>query len=252
MDISFECPYIIDIYSLPFPLDQFTIIPYADIERNSNLWRSNRIYSFTNIYANVKTLRIEKCYDEPDEKFEKVKIFNLIIDTYFVHDKWFVILPNLRHLSLEHDGGMSSKNFRILLDSTPHLYSLEMKKIILQRLTDNWNNISVCKHLSDKIRCLKFHSNVDQSQSFNKSELYPIMQIFTSKCEHLSLSIQSEIDTIDFILRHMRQLHSLHVHIIEKDHPSVTMKWLDQQQTDSNCIIVKEEQDYYFWLGKYP
>jgi hypothetical protein len=209
----------------------------------------------TNIYANVKTLRFDEKHINPDHNFKQTEIVNLILNVHFDSINWCHVITKLRHLSLQHDKIMSPDQFCILMDNTSRLDSLALTKNMLKTLTDRWRNASVCNHLSNKIRCLKFHLNDNRSECVDKTELHYIVPIFVSKCEHLSLSIQSQIDTIALILRRMKQLRSLRVQIMETGDKTITIKWLDQQQTkfnDSNCIIVKGEQDYYFWLGKHP
>jgi hypothetical protein len=253
-DISYRYRCHAILYSLPFHFQRFiTFRSYRD-KIISTLPENYINNSYTNIYTNVKTLEIDNKYAASDD-FKNTEVVNLIINVDFACASWSHILNKLCHLSFERGATMSSQEFRILLDNTPHLYSLAVEKNMLRTLTDNWRNDSVCHHLSNKIRSLKFHLYDKRSQCLNKSDFHQIGKIFVGKCQHLSLSIQSQIDIIGLILRRMKQLRSLHVHIIEKVHVIITMKWLDQQQTkynESNCIIIKEEQDYYFWLGKHP
>ncbi len=253
-DMSYGYRCLAALYSLPFPFDQLTIFTRSFDKSITTFLDDKSNNSNINIYENVKTLTFEQNYMKPDENFKKTEVVNLVINVYFNSINWLHVLTQLHYLSFVHDASMSSENFRILLENTPYLNSLAIEKNTLKTLTGNWNNASICNYLSNKIHCLKFHSNDYQSQCVNKNEIHHIVKIFVSKCQHLSLPIQSQIDTIALILRRMRQLRSLHVHIMENIHPLITMKWLDQQETkynDSNCIIVKEKQDYYFWLGKH-
>src|SRR6202034_864592 len=54
-DISNEYPYCAALYSLPFPLDQYTIVSNSFDQSISTLPNSNITDSSNNIYANVKT-----------------------------------------------------------------------------------------------------------------------------------------------------------------------------------------------------
>jgi hypothetical protein len=242
------------LYSLPFAFEKFTTFRSYFGKIITTLPNSYLNDFYPNIYSNLKTLEIDNKYAEPEKDFKRTKIVNLIINVDFVSTKWLDVLTKLRHLSFKSDAILSSENFCNLFDNAPHLYSLTVEIYTLRRFTDHWKDTSVCNHLSDKIRWLEFYSNKTLSQCLNESDLDYIVQIFVSKCQHLSLSIRSNIDSVGFILRCMKQLLSLHVHIMEGAHPRITLKWLDQQQTeynDSNCIIAKKERDYYFWLGKY-
>lgn len=239
------------LYSLPFAFERFTTYRsyFGKMISNSP---ENDVNS-TDIYANVKTLDIDNKYAEPEENFKQAEIINLIVNVEFMCAKWLLVLPKLRHLTLGHDAIMSSEHFYIILTNASHLHSLAIEKNMLQTVTNNWMNSLVCNHLSNKICYLKFYWNDNLSQCLNGTDLHHIVQIFAEKCHHLSLSIQSQTDIISSILRCMKQLHSLHVHIMEMSDPPMTMKWLAKQHTTfnrSNCIITGKEHDYYFWLGK--
>jgi hypothetical protein len=145
------------------------------------------------------------------------------------------------------------ENFNILLNNTPYLCSLAAKKSLMKLLTDNWTDICICKHLSQKIRSLTFHSYKNPLQCFHTNELEKILTSFSSKCQHLSLGIHSRNKrAIDFILRKMIQLNSLHLYIQQYNSSPPTIEWLEQQNNrfnHSNSIIVNGKRDHYFWLG---
>lgn len=126
-----------------------------------------------------------------------------------------------------------------------------MKYSVLQILTDNWSNASICNYLSQKICSLKLYSNKYLLEGLSRNHLEQIVLIFASKCEYLSICVQSKINTVDFILCSMSQLTILYVYIEGRDSSPITIEWLEQQQTrfnHSNCIFVNDGDDYYFWL----
>jgi hypothetical protein len=123
-------------------------------------------------------------------------------------------------------------------------------------LTENWKNVFICKQLSEKIRSLKLTSNDHRLGCLNEIEIEQIIRIFASKCQHLSLCIYSEIITIRLLLQNMRQLISLHIRIQGKDYPPIDIEWLNKKKseikfTHSDCFIVNDGYDRYFWLGKH-
>jgi hypothetical protein len=147
-----------------------------------------------------------------------------------------------------------NNSFNFLLGNASHLYSLTVEKNVLKSLTHNWNNFCICNKLSTKIRYLKFYSDGDRSQCLNESEFDQIEHIFASKCEHLSLSIQSNIGIVGLILKRMKQLQSLHVHIMDNFHLPVLLESQDQQEIkldDIHCTAIRDNQNYFFWLEKY-
>jgi hypothetical protein len=235
-------------YSLPFPFETFTI--YSN-SLNKNISIPSNNIPCNNIYTNVKTLIIQTDR-RPDHNFNETEVINLIINTFFDPVNWLHILTKLRHLDIVNCKLFTMEKFRILLDNTRYLSSLTVKYSLLEILTDNWSNVSVCNHLTQKIRILKLHSNKYLPECLSRNDLEEIVSIFASKCEHLSICVQSKINTVDFILRSMSQLNSLYVYIEGKDSSSNIIEWLEQQQTrfnHSNCILVNDEYDYYFWLG---
>ncbi|CAF3179080.1 unnamed protein product [Rotaria sp. Silwood2] len=191
---------------------------------------------------------------QPDENFNRSEVINLIIYSEFVSIQWIHILTKLRHLEIHSYAIISSENVLCLLKNTPHLCSLIAEKSVLQKATEYWNNVSICNHLARKIVSLKLRGEKVRSRSISKNEIQQIIRIFSSKCQHLSLYAQSPTDTIGLILQNMSQLHSLHVTILKKISPSIDMAWLQQQQSifnSSNCIIVNNEPNHYFWLGQH-
>ncbi|CAF1315081.1 unnamed protein product [Rotaria sordida] len=63
--------------------------------------------------------------------------------------------------------------------------------------------------------------------------------------------IHSRSNAIDYILRKMLQLNSLHIHIQQRNSPAITIEWLEQQHIRfnySNYIIINVGQDHYSWL----
>ncbi len=239
------------IFSVPFVFKRFTTDRNSVSESVSNFPRNlNNIYH-TNKYANVETLEINHTDAEPDENFNQTKIINLIVNVDFDFINWLSVLTKLRHLQITPNVKISSKNFRRLLNTTSHLCSLSIEKSLLRTLTEDWSNVFICNYLSEKISILNLYYIHYQSCSVSQNELRQIIRIFGSKCQHLSLSVQSPKDTINLILQNMSQLHSLHVHITATQYESSNMIWLEKQKTkfnNSNCRIINIMNDYYFWL----
>jgi hypothetical protein len=240
------------LYSLPFAFDRFSIHTDSFDQSVSTSLNSHNKNSNSNIYTNVKTLVFEQHCPNLHENFKRNNINNLIIRSVFNSLDWIDVFSKLRHLEIE-SSVMLSEHFSYLLANTPHLYSLTTRKSVLKLLTKNWTHIVICNQLSDKIRSLQLYSRDTQSQFMSRDEFHRIVAIFSRKCEHLSICIQSEKRTIGFILRNMSQLHSLHVYINGSDHRPISMGWLEHQQkivNRSNCSIINDRQNCYFWLGR--
>jgi hypothetical protein len=244
------CSCCVIIYSISYALDRFRTFRCSMIENISTLEDNHNELS-NNKYENVKTLAINHANVEPDDKFNKTTVINLIVNVDFDFINWLHVLTKLRHLEIASYVKMSSNNFRRLLNTTPHLCSLSIKQTFLRIVTEDWNNYFICNYLAEKISILKLFQLHYRLRSISQNELRQIVRIFSSKCQHLSLMVQSSNDTIPLILQNMSQLHSLHVHVIGKNHESPNMIWLEKQKTkfnNSNCRIVDNKPDYYFWL----
>jgi hypothetical protein len=180
-----------------------------------------------------------------------VQVINLIINSDFNRFNSIHVLRRIHHLEIKSNVIILLKSFRLLLDNTLYLHSFIVKRTVLRALTENWSNVFICNHLSEKIRSLKLYSPRSRSHHFSRNELQQIIRIFGSKCQHLSLSVQSPNNTISLILQNMSQLHSLHVNVNEKPYAPINMIWLEKQQTKynhSNCFIVNDRDNHYFWL----
>ncbi|CAF3294033.1 unnamed protein product [Rotaria socialis] len=171
---------------------------------------------------------------------------------YTIPFAWTHNLTKLRHITIGDGAAIYLEDFNILLDNASNLCSLTAKKSMLKFLTDNWTDMCICNRLTRRIRSLTFSSDRNPSQCFDINELEKILPIFSSQCQHLSLGIHSHNKTIDFILRKMCHLISLHVYIQRKNSPPITVEWLEQQNmrfNGTNCIITNVRHDHYFWLG---
>ncbi|CAF3972744.1 unnamed protein product [Rotaria sp. Silwood1] len=237
-------------YTLPYPMETLTIYKNSFKKTISNLPINNHL----NIYTNIKTLIFEN-YIKPNHDFNKTKIINLVINTQFESIYWLHALTKLEQLHIDHFGFISMEQFQILLDNTPYLYSLSLRKSQLIKLTDNWNDVHICNHLSQKIRVLKLHSYKNPLECLNRHELERILSIFETKCEYLSLGLQTTTNTIDYTLSRMSALNYLHIFVREKFRlpitKTLTMEWLEKQQAqfnNSNCIIINNIHGNYFWL----
>lgn len=126
--------------------------------------------------------------------------------------------------------------------------------IDLQILTNNFTDISICQHLSDRIRSVKISPKHEAEKEYLEgNELDWIIRIFGANCQNLSANLHSPIDTIVLLLRDMQQLHSLHVIVQTKNNTEITNQWLARQQIGldfSNCYIFNYQNDYHFWLDK--
>jgi hypothetical protein len=239
------------LFSIPYVIKRFTTGRNSVSESVSTFPKNlNNIYH-TNEYANVETLEINHTDAEPDENFNQTKIINLIVNVDFDFINWLSVLTLLRHLHIPSNVRISSNSFRHLLKTTSHLCSLSIEKSLLRTLTEDWSNVFICNYLSEKIRSLKLDQTNYLFWCLSQNELHHIIRIFGSKCQHLSLTVQSPNETIVPILQNMSQLHSLHVRITGKKNESPNMIWLEKQKTkfnNSNCRIINIMNDYYFWL----
>lgn len=241
------------LYTIPFSFEVFTVLKNFSKTKLLVWPKNNMNCRRINMRTNINTLLI-KSYSVPDPMLDRSSVMNLIIHTSFDARAWAHALTKLRHITIGDGAALSTEDFNILLDTAPHLYSLAVKKSTLKLLTNNWTDICICRHLSRKIRSLTLTFNPHQNsiQYFEKYELEKVLPIFSSQCQHLSLTVQSHRNTIDLILCKMQHLTSLHVHILREKVLSITIEWLEQQQTRfnrTNCIIRNVRQDYYFWLG---
>ncbi|CAF3381864.1 unnamed protein product [Rotaria socialis] len=242
------------LYSLPFPFETYTALQGNNIKTISTFLDDYNNDFYTNIFSNVTTLEVLYKSSEPDENFHSNGLINLTIHNDFDSIKWMHVLNKLQHLEMHFLTAMPPNNFLHILKNAPHLRSLVTEKRILQIATEHWNNISICDHLSCKIISLKLCGRHARTQYINKHATQQIIRIFSSKCQHLSLCIQSSDNTIGFILENMPQLQSLHVNIYGKIKSLIDMTWLQKEQTifnSSNCIILSNGDDHYFWLGKH-
>ncbi len=234
------------IYSLPFSFDRFSIFTnLLDKSISSSIDRP--------IYTNIKTLVFEEKSVIPDANFNRTCINNLIINTHFEPMNWIHILKKLKYLEIQSGAILSAKNLNFLFQNSRTLHELVIEKNLLWILTENWKRESICKYLSKKIWFLNLISN---GQNLNIDEVKQIIRFFALKCRHLSLCISPDIKIIRLILQKMKNLNSLHIRIQEQDYPPITIEWLNKKQsqinfTDSNCFIVNDGDDRYFWLGKH-
>ncbi|UJR19467.1 hypothetical protein I4U23_022598 [Adineta vaga] len=241
-------------YTLPYPLEALII------QKNSfkNLFSNSSRDNHRNIYQNIKTLTIEDNI-KPNNTFNRCNIIKLVVNSEFQSIYWLNILNKLEEFHIDTFGCVSIEQFRILFDNTPRLYSLTLKKSQLIKLTDNWRDIHICNHLSEKIRLLKFQSYKNLFECLNRYEIEQLVSIFKNKCECLSIGIQTNSNTVDYILIEMLALNYLFVFIPkntssqrkESMTKQLTMEWLETQQTRfnrSNCIIYNYTHGNYFLL----
>ncbi|CAF1562379.1 unnamed protein product, partial [Adineta ricciae] len=242
----------ISLYSLPllFQPSITMINGFCVTSISSTLPKDlNNDLLYPNQFSNTKNLVLARNPTYLDENFRRNNLTRLTVRDSFASREWMQVLTKLRQLSLTEKAQMSSDSFHYLLDHAPELDTLVIDCNFLQILTDSWTHTGICDHLSKKIRHLKFHSANNARQCFNKHKLSGMLPVFASKCEHLSLSIQSKLDLVILTLKRMKRLHSLHVHMSEKAHLPMTMDWFDEHKTKFNywsSFLVREDQDYYF------
>ncbi|UJR16648.1 hypothetical protein I4U23_003548 [Adineta vaga] len=240
------------LYSLPFPFEMLTVLQGSNIRSITTL--PNDI-TYSNIFSNIKTLQIWYQTSEPNDDFQRNNIVNLLIANDFPAIKWMHVLNNLQHLEMDYPLTMSPNNFLYLLENAPHLCSLVTGQRILELATEHWRNISICNQLSQKIVSLKFSGRYGTLECIRHNVIPKISEIFSSRCQHLSLSVPQLSVSIIYLILNMSQLQSLHIALSDQTNPIIDITWLEKQQTifnNSNCMIFSDNVNVHFWLGKRP
>ena len=240
------------LYTIPYSFETMTFFKIYSKRKNDEWSRNSLDYQNNNMPTKLNTLIIQN-YSTPDLMFNQNSIKNLIIHTSFDASPWINMFTNLRNLTIGDGSLLPSENFNLFLDHTPHLCSLSIRKTVLKQLTNNWTDICVCHHLSQKIRSLTLTEEQNPLQCFDRNELEKVLSIISLHCRQLSLGVHSHHGTIDFILNKLPHLISLYVHIQRKNCPEFAIDWLEKQNTRlnrTNCILTNTRHGCYFWLSE--
>jgi hypothetical protein len=195
-----------------------------------------------NIYKQIQTVNIRNENVDFSRDFRHSPIVNFYLDINSkITTRWLRALTKLRHLQLDSHAIISSKDFQSLLTNSPHLNSLFISKTLLRELTKQWTNQQICEILSKQIQILNLLSNSYPMISLSENELAQIVRIFQINCQHLSLPLKLINDhQIDFILKNMTQLSSLHIYL--------THQRIIESFDRFNVIVIHKHPDLYFWI----
>lgn len=239
------------LYTIPYSFETMTFFKIYSKRKNAD-WSRNALADLnSNIPTKLNTL-IVRSYSTPDPMFYQNSITNLIIHTLFDAAPWVNLFTNVRNLIIGEGAFISPESFNIFLNHTPRLRSMTVRKTVLKQLTDNWTDICVCHHLSQKIRSLTLSEHNDAPQCFDKNELEKVLSIFALHCRRLSVGVHSYHGTIDFILNKMSHLISLCAYIPRRNSSELTIEWLENLNTRynrTNCILTNVRHGCYFWLN---
>ncbi|CAF0944551.1 unnamed protein product [Adineta steineri] len=243
------------LYSLPFAFSQLLIDTSADITSISTLPNTDINEIKSNYYKKINTLIVNGVREEPPIYLLPSNIIYLTLNAT-LSKNWFNLLKELRYLDIQHGPYMSSDDFAQLLEHTPNLQSLVISTEKLKKFTDKFQHKIVCQYLSERIKSLTI---TDSDYNYNESNLghvsidalSSLTRIFSSKCEHLSLAIMANPNTVRSILQRMRQLRSLRIQWL---HNFTVSDWLQKQSTYSTAldfVHINDKQEFFVWFGNY-
>ncbi|CAF0866381.1 unnamed protein product [Adineta steineri] len=252
-DRSAEYSYKEFLYSLPFAFSQLPIdtpvyktsistLPAIDI---------NEINS--NYYTKINTLILNEPHEEPPIFLLPSNIIYLTLNAT-LSKSWLYLLKELHYLDIQHGADMSSDDFAQLLEYTPNLQSLTISIKRLKKLTDKFQHQIVCQYLSERIKSLTItRSDYNHSRSslghVSIHALSSLTRILSSKCEHLSLAIMANPNTVRPILRRMTQLRSLR---IQWPRNFTVSDWVQKKSTYSTAldfVHMNDKQEFFIWFG---
>jgi hypothetical protein len=152
---------------------------------------------------------------------------------------------------------MSSVDFDTLLQHSPNLQSLTISSEKLKRMTDGYKNQIICQKLSQQILSLSIsHHYMDLPNLgiVSVRALSALARIFAPKCQHLSLAVIAHPNTVQPILRRMKQLRSLHIEWRHLSFGSTdpVAAWLHEQPTDPrsvNYVHTTDNRHLFIWFG---
>ncbi|CAF0944783.1 unnamed protein product [Adineta steineri] len=250
---SAEYSYKGSLYSLPFAFPELLINTSSYKTSISTLPDSDVNEIKSNYYTKINTLIVNKALAEPPIYLLPSNIICLILNDK-LSKSWLYLLKELRYLYIEYRADMSSDDFAQLLEHTPNLESLVISTEKLKKFTDDFQRQIVCQYLSERIKSLTI-TDTDDSLYISDLEhvsvraLSSLARILSSKCEHLSLAIMANPNTVRPVLQRMTQLRSLRIELRGDDTVS---NWLQKQSTYSTAldfVDINDEQNFFVWFG---
>jgi len=258
-DVNYKLGYV-NLYTLPFAFEQFTINTKSFVTSLSTLFISKRNGASQKLYTNVKTLVLDQICDKPAATFSADTIVHLIVNISEFPVGWQVLWTRLTHLTFGHQVTMSSAEFAHLLNNMPNFHALTATMSTLERITDKWAAYAVCGQLWHKIRSL----TVTPDDSFTSGykpyirvrEIPSLIRVFSGNCEHLTLRLKSSNIIANIILKRMQALRSLK---ISHRWGKIVAKWLEQHPNVLNesdywraytCTF--DQSNFCVWFGNRP
>ncbi|CAF0944792.1 unnamed protein product [Adineta steineri] len=243
------------LYSLPFAFSQLLMNASAYKTSISTLPDSDVNEIKNNHYAKVNTLIVNGVREEPPIYLLPSNIICLILNDK-LSKSWLYLLKELRYLHIQHGADMSSDDFAQLLEHTPNLQSLTISIEGLEKLTNKLKHKIACQYLSERIKSLTITSSDyslcrPDSGHVTIRALSLLTRILSSKCEHLSLAIKANPNTVRSILQRMRQLRSLHIQWARE---FTVSDWFQEQSTYSTAldfVHIKDKQEFFIWFGNH-
>jgi hypothetical protein len=244
------------LYSLPYAFSKMLINTFSFDESLSTLPVSDFNETKNYYYTKIKTLLFNQKCKEPHIGFCASNIHQLIL-AINLPTNWLHLLIKVRHISIGSYIEMSSIDFETLLRHSPNLQSLSISSEKLKKLTDGYKNPIICQKLSQQIQSLSIsHHYMDLPNLgiVSVRALNSLVRIFSAKCQHLSLAVIAQPNTVQPILRRMKQLRSLH---IEWRHLSFGLNdpvanWLQLQSTNPSSVDFVHTTDnrhLFIWFG---
>ncbi|CAF3860401.1 unnamed protein product [Adineta steineri] len=241
------------LYSLPFAFPELLIDTPACKTSISTLPAIDINDIKSNYYTKINTLILNEPREEPPIYLLPSNIIYLTVNAT-LSKNWFYLLKELHYLDIQHGPYMSSNDFAQLLEHTPNLQSLVISTEKLKKFTDDFQHKIVCQYLSERIKSLTI---TDSDYNYNRSNLgyvsidalSSLARILSSKCEHLSLGIMANPNTVRSILQRMTQLRSLRIELRGRDTVS---NWLQKQPTYSTAldfVHINKKQNFFVWFG---
>lgn len=245
------------LYSIPFAFEQFHIVTHAF---DTSIWTSRQPAEQRNNLAKIKysklrTLSIDVTCDYLEPSLDASQITDLTIGWLNRPVKWLFTMASLRQLTLTNKIVLSSADFTLLLENSPHLNSLTTPYQRLCDLTNKWKNKKVCRELSAKIRSLTISADgyltYDGQHYVTIQDLVQIMKIFHRQCHHLVITVHSRNLIAGVIIKEMPHLRSLQVRLHEHGEKPITRQWLNEQYSrlnDLNYTMTVNRNEYSFWF----
>lgn len=188
-------------------------------------------------YRKIRTIAFTEECKIPHSGLISLNIENLILSTK-LPSSWLYLFSNICHLTIQGCGiGILPIDFENILRHTPKLQSLTISNSRLQYLTKKFSNTTICQYLSERIRSLTIADSSHLGYVSVRS-LISIVRVFSANCEHLSLGLAANPNTLRPILKRMRKLRSLYMEgrrsNLTDEHSINTL--LNQQSTNKNDL----------------